>query len=96
MTNFIERGKIKRLHHLFMAIHLKITNSSEVVNNNSSNWFQNLTPFFNRKPLEDEIINRIIKQLSLQGIKGEISAIKDLQNKNINYQKYKTLYTKTF
>ena len=63
-----------------MAIHLKITNSSEVVNTNSSKWFANLTPFFNRKPVEDEVINRIIKQLSLEGIKGEISAVKDIVN----------------
>ena len=81
-----------------MAIHLKITNSSEVVNNNSSSWFKNLTPFFNRKPVEDEIINQIIKQLSLEGIEGEISAVKDVEvkNKNISWNTFQIRYTKTF
>ena len=81
-----------------MAIHLKITNSSEVVSKNSSQWFTSLTPFFNRKPVEDEVINRIIEQLSLQGIKGEISSVKDIavKNENISWNTFQTRYTKTF
>ena len=81
-----------------MAIHLNITNSSEVVSNNTSKWFANLTPFFNRKPVEDVIIDRIIKQLSSEGIEGEISAVKDIQvkNKNISWNTFQIRYTKTF
>ncbi len=81
-----------------MAIHLKITNSSEVVSSNSSTWFANLTPFFNRKPVEDEVINRIIKQLSSEGIEGEISAVKDFEvkNKNVSWSTFQIRYTKTF
>ena len=86
------------MKNFFMAIHLKITNSSKVVSNNSSTWFTNLTPFFNRRPVEDEIIRRIIKQLSREGIKGEISAVKDIQvkNKNISWNTFQILYTKAF
>ncbi len=81
-----------------MAIHLKITNSSEVVSNNSSTWFANLTPFFNRKPVEDVVIDRIIKQLSSEGIEGEISAVKDIkvENKNVTWNNFQIRYTKTF
>ena len=82
----------------FMAIHLKITNSSEVVSNNTSTWFTNLTPFFNRNPVEEEVINRIIKQLSSEGIEGEISAVKDIkvESKNITWNNFQIRYTKTF
>ena len=81
-----------------MAIHLKITNSSEVVSNNTSKWFANLTPFFNRKPVEDVVIDRIIKQLSSEGIEGEISAVKDIkvENKNVTWNNFQIQYTKTF
>ncbi len=81
-----------------MAIHLKITNSSEVVNKNSSTWFPNLTPFFNRKPVEDEVIDRIIKQLSYEGIEGEISAVRDIKvnGKDLSSNTYQIRYTKTF
>ena len=81
-----------------MAIHLKITNSSEVVSKDLSTWFSNLTPFFNRKPVEDEIINRIITQLSREGIEGEISAVKDLEvkSRNIRWNTFEIRYTKTF
>ena len=68
------------------------------MSNNSSTWFANLTPFFNRKPVEDEIINRIIKQLSREGIVGEISAVKDfkVENKNVTWNNFQVRYTKTF
>ena len=81
-----------------MAIHLKITNSSEVVSNNISKWFPNITPFFNRKPVEDEVINRLIEHLSQQGIKGEISSVQDfeIKDKNKTVNSFKTRYTKTF
>ena len=81
-----------------MAIHLKITNSSEVVSNNSSTWFRNLTPFLNRKPVEDEVIDRIIKQLSSEGIEGEISAVKDIEvkSKNVSWNTFQIRYTKAF
>ena len=81
-----------------MAIHLNITNSSEVVSNNTSQWFAYLTPFFNRKPVEDVVIDRIIKQLSSEGIEGEISAVKDIkvENKNVTWNNFQIRYTKIF
>ena len=68
------------------------------MSNNTSKWFENLTPFFNRKPVEDVVIDRIIKQLSSEGIEGEISAVKDIkvENKNVTWNNFQIRYTKTF
>ena len=59
-----------------MAIYLKITNSTEVVKKKTSKWLTDITPErIDRKIVEDEVIKGIIEQLTLEGIKGEISAI---------------------
>ncbi len=59
-----------------MAIYLKITNSTEVVKKKTSKWLSDLTPErIDRKLVEDEVIKGIIEQLTLEGIKGEISAV---------------------
>ena len=59
-----------------MAIYLKITNSTEVVQKKTSKWITDITPErIDRKLVEDEVIKGIIEQLTLEGIKGEISAI---------------------
>ena len=59
-----------------MAIYLKITNSTEVVQKKTSKWLTDITPErIDRKLVEDEVIKGIIEQLTLEGIKGEISAI---------------------
>ena len=59
-----------------MAIYLKITNPTEVVKKKTSKWFADITPErIDRKLVEDEVIKGIIEQLTLEGIKGEISAI---------------------
>ncbi len=58
-----------------MAIYLKITNPTEVVKKKTSKWLTDITPErIDRKLVEDEVIKGII-QLTLEGIKGEISAI---------------------
>ena len=68
------------------------------MSNNTSKWFANLTPFFNRKPVEDVVIDRIIKQLSSEGIEGEISAVTDIKvkNKDVTWDNFQIRYTKTF
>ena len=59
-----------------MAIYLKITNSTEVVQKKTSKWLTDITPErIDRKLVEDEVIKGIIEQLTLEGIKGEICAI---------------------
>lgn len=59
-----------------MAIFLKITNSTEVVKKKTSKWLSDITPErIDRKLVEDEVIKGIIEQLTLEGIKGEVSAI---------------------
>ena len=59
-----------------MAIYLKITNATEVVQKKTSKWLSDITPErIDRKLVEDEVIKGIIEQLTLEGIKGEISAI---------------------
>ena len=58
-----------------MAIYLKITNPTEVVKKKTSKWLTDITPErIDRKLVEDEVIKGIIEQLTLEGIKGEISA----------------------
>ena len=65
-----------------MAIYLKITNSTEVVQKKTSKWLTDITPErIDRKLVEDEVIKGIIEQLTLEGIKGEISAISGLDVK---------------
>ena len=59
-----------------MAIYLKITNPTEVVKKKTSKWLTDIPPErIDRKLVEDEVIKGIIEQLTLEGIKGEISAI---------------------
>ena len=66
-----------------MAIFLKITNSTEVVQKKTSKWLTDITPErIDRKLVEDEVIKGIIEQLTLEGIKGEISAISGFEVKD--------------
>ena len=66
-----------------MAIYLKITNSTEVVQKKTSKWLTDITPErIDRKLVEDEVIKGIIEQLTLEGLKGEISAIRGFDVKD--------------
>ena len=66
-----------------MAIYLKITNPTEVVKKKTSKWLTDITPErIDRKLVEDEVIKGIVEQLTLEGIKGEISAINGFDIKN--------------
>tara|TARA_Y100001970_G_C14255367_1_gene874940 strand:- start:8044 stop:8295 length:252 start_codon:yes stop_codon:yes gene_type:complete len=83
-----------------MAIHLKITNASEVVRKKTSKWLSNLTPDrIDRKLVEDEVIKGIIEQLKLEGIQGEISVLNGIEIKDsklITKNDFIIKYTKTF
>ena len=66
-----------------MGIYLKITNSTEVVKKKTSKWLSDITPErIDRKLVEDEVIKGIIEQLTLEGIKGEISAVNGFEVKD--------------
>ncbi len=66
-----------------MAIYLKITNPTEVLKRKTSKWLSDITPErIDRKLVEDEVIKGIIEQLTLEGIKGEISAVSGFDIKN--------------
>ena len=83
-----------------MAIYLKITNASEVVKKKTSKWLTDITPErIDRKLVEDEVIKGIIDQLTLEGIKGEISAINGIEIENatlITKNNFVIRKTKTF
>ena len=83
-----------------MAIYLKITNPTEVVKKKTSKWLSDITPErIDRKLVEDEVIKGIIEQLTLEGIKGEISAINGFEVKEsalITKNNFVIRKTKTF
>ena len=83
-----------------MAIYLKITNPTEVVKKKTSKWLTDITPErIDRKLVEDEVIKGIIEQLTLEGIKGEISAINGFEVKEssvITKNNFVIRKTKTF
>ena len=83
-----------------MGIYLKITNSTEVVKKNTSKWLSDITPErIDRKLVEDEVIKGIIEQLTLEGIKGEISAVNGFEVKDsklITKNNFIIRKTKTF
>ena len=59
---------------------LKITNSSEVVKAKAGKLFEKMTPdMIDQKLVEDQVIQSMIEQLTLEGLKGEISSVKGLE-----------------
>tara|TARA_B100000700_G_C14331678_1_gene528518 strand:+ start:109 stop:357 length:249 start_codon:yes stop_codon:yes gene_type:complete len=61
---------------------LKITNSSEVVRAKAGKLLEKMTPDqIDQKLVETQVIQTMIKQLKLEGLKGEISSAKGLDIK---------------
>tara|TARA_Y100001968_G_C19293124_1_gene685234 strand:+ start:58 stop:306 length:249 start_codon:yes stop_codon:yes gene_type:complete len=61
---------------------LKITNSSEVVRAKAGKLLEKMTPDqIDQKLVETQVIQTMIKQLKLEGLKGEISSVKGLDIK---------------
>ena len=59
---------------------LKITNASEVVKAKAGKLFEKMTPDrIDQKLVEDQVIQSMIEQLTLEGLKGEISSVKLLE-----------------
>ncbi len=62
---------------------LKITNSSEVVKAKAGKLFEKITPEnIDEKLVEMQVIQTMIEQLKLEGLKGEISSVKGLEVQN--------------
>ncbi len=61
---------------------LRITNSSEVVKAKAGKFFEKITPDnIDEKLVESQVIQTMIEQLKLEGIRGEISSVKGLEIK---------------
>ena len=65
---------------------LKITNAPEVVASKIGRFLEALTPdALDEKTIEDVLIKELIKNLSAEGLKGEVAAVHgiDLQNSSL-------------
>ena len=62
-----------------IMILLKITNASDVVASKAGKLFEKMTPdMIDQKLVESQIIQQMIEQLQLEGLKGQISSVKGL------------------
>ena len=61
---------------------LKITNASDVVASKTGKLFEKMTPeMIDQKLVESQVIQQMIEQLQLEGLKGKISSVKGLDLK---------------
>ncbi len=79
---------------------LKITNASDVVASKAGKIFEKMTPdMIDQKLVESQVIQQMIEQLQLEGLKGEISSVKGLdlnEDALITKSSFKVSITKTF
>ena len=62
-----------------IMILLKITNASDVVASKAGKLFEKMTPdMIDQKLVESQVIQQMIEQLKLEGLKGQISSVKGL------------------
>ena len=58
---------------------LKITNASDVVASKAGKIFEKMTPdMIDEKLVESQVIQQMIEQLKLEGLKGQIFSVKGL------------------
>ena len=83
-----------------IMILLKITNASDVVASKAGKIFEKMTPeMIDQKLVESQVIQQMIEQLQLEGLKGQISSVKglDLSEDNlITKSSFKVRSTKDF
>ena len=83
-----------------IMILLKITNASDVVASKAGKLFEKMTPeMIDQKLVESQVIQQMIDQLQLEGLKGQIAIVKglDLRDDNlITKSSFKISTTKTF
>tara|TARA_B100000579_G_scaffold161879_1_gene131462 strand:- start:417 stop:665 length:249 start_codon:yes stop_codon:yes gene_type:complete len=59
---------------------LKITNASDVVASKAGKIFEKMTPdMIDQKLVESQVIQQLIEQLRIEGLKGQISSVKGLE-----------------
>ena len=79
---------------------LKITNSSDVVASKAGKLFEKMTPdMIDQKLVESQVIQQMIEQLELEGLKGQISSVKGLELREdtlVTKSSFKVRSTKTF
>ena len=83
-----------------IMILLKITNASDVVASKAGKLFEKMTPeMIDQKLVESQVIQQMIEQLQLEGLKGQISIVKglDINDDNlITKSSFKIRSTRTF
>ena len=83
-----------------IMILLKITNASDVVASKAGKLFEKMTPeMIDQKLVETQVIQQMIDQLQLEGLKGQISSAKGLDISDdtlITKSSFKIRATKTF
>ena len=79
---------------------LKITNASDVVASKAGKLLEKMTPeMIDQKLVESQVIQQMIEQLQLEGLKGQISSVKGLdisKDSLITTSSFKVASTKTF
>ena len=79
---------------------LKITNASDVVASKAGKLFEKMTPdMIDQKLVESQVIQQMIEQLQLEGLKGYISSVKGLDISDdtlLTQSSFKVRSTKTF
>ena len=79
---------------------LKITNASDVVASKAGKLFEKMTPeMIDQKLVESQVIQQMIEQLQLEGLKGQISSVKGLdlnEDVLVTTSSFKIRSTKTF
>lgn len=79
---------------------LKITNASDVVASKAGKLFEKMTPdIIDHKLVESQVIQQMIEQLQLEGLKGQISIVKGLdiiEDTLLTKSSFKVSSTKTF
>ena len=79
---------------------LKITNASDVVASKAGKLFEKMTPdMIDQKLVESQVIQQMIEQLQLEGLKGQISSVQGLdisEDTLLTKSSFKVRSTKTF
>tara|TARA_Y100001933_G_scaffold240759_1_gene266594 strand:- start:185 stop:433 length:249 start_codon:yes stop_codon:yes gene_type:complete len=79
---------------------LKITNASDIVASKAGKLFEKMTPeIIDQKLVESQVIQQMIDQLQLEGLKGQIYSVKgiDIDDDNlITKSSFKIRSNRTF
>ena len=79
---------------------IKITNASDLVASKAGKLFEKMTPeMIDQKLVETQVIQQMIEQLQLEGLKGQISSAKGLDISDdtlMTKSSFKISFTKTF